>query len=275
MLFNRRASALLLCTLALMSTAAMAQPIHYDEATEDPSGDFQDSSYIHPASDSVGVLGRGINTIRGSLVGECTPDGNSFFCNGGVPGDMQDSVNFQVPVGMRLTYASVTTSNLIAPEGFLRGSSVSSIAANHGFHYTPSTMLVTPNFLSHDLFSGVYDATMFGFMSDDAGPFSFEYVISLGVTVPEPTSLTLLGFTALLIGVKRRTRSLINAKGAKPPWVWLRVDGIPGEPPGSREFLPIPCPVVRQVAPTSTLPRRILLQHLAADGRLIARPVRH
>jgi hypothetical protein len=208
MLFNPRSSVLLLSTLVLMSTTVMAQPIHYEEATDDPSGDFQDSSYIHPASDSVGVLGRGINTIRGSLSGECTSDVAGTFCNGEVPGDMQDSINFQVPVGMRLTYASVTTSNLIAPAGFLRGSGVSSTAANHGSHYTPTSMLVTPNFLSQDLFAGVYDTTMFGFQADEEGPFSFEYVISLGVTVPEPTSLTLLGLTTLLVGVGRRTRPL-------------------------------------------------------------------
>jgi hypothetical protein len=208
MLFNHRASALLLCTLALISTVAVAQPIHYNESTDDPSGDFQDSSYIGPLSDSVGVLGRGINTIRGSLTGECTFDGVGTYCNGGFSTDSQDSINFQVPMGMRLTYASVTTSNLIAPEGFIRISGISSTVANHGSHYTPSSMLVTPNFLSQDLFAGVYDTVMAGIQADEEGPFSFDYVISLGVTVPEPTSLTLLGLTALLIGIKRRTRSL-------------------------------------------------------------------
>ena len=90
------------------------------------------TTFCHPAespcrsgslpADYVGFVGAGRNVITESMSGICAQQDDRIECDGGVniENDIQDSLVFEVSPALVVLSISVTTSNVVAPSGFVR-----------------------------------------------------------------------------------------------------------------------------------------------------------
>lgn len=195
------AAGALLATLSLGANASMA----FTETTDFPGG-----VSFSPFATSLGVLGVGMNTVSGSLAGNC----EIGDCNNDPNGDTQDSVLITIGPNTQLHSIFITTSVSEAPAGF--SASFSLLAAGQpptSVAFTPSLPLnsTSANQLSALLGPGVYALSVYGQGASAAGAYAMDYTVELNVSaVPVPAAAWLFGSgMAGLIALNKR-RSVKN-----------------------------------------------------------------
>lgn len=165
-----------------LALAGLATPANAIEVVE--VGDYPNFSDFGPGAVSVGTLDLGENTITGELAGQCVVDS----CNDpGSTGDSQDSFTLTVDSGARISGFTVTTTHVIGPTGF---SATASLRSPTVHRIIPTSFLVldgtTENLVIRPISEGVYSVSVYGQASEQPGPFSFEWTVTIEV---EPEGL--------------------------------------------------------------------------------------
>jgi len=194
----------------ILSACFISLPAHAISVTE--STDFPNTSSFGGFATDLGLLDAGINTVSGSLAGNCVdepPYGISCDpASGG--GDAQDSFVVQVGTGYQIDSLFVSTSNVSGPTSFsasfnMRDPSNNYVASNYALPLgsTTSNLVLTP------IGPGQYSISMYGQGASAEGPYTLDYSIELNVsTIPVPAAVWLFGSGLLgLIGVSRRRRT--------------------------------------------------------------------
>ncbi len=200
--------ALRFAVLALVALgSAPASAITVSETT-----DFDNSASFAWYASSVGLLDPGVNTISGSLDGNCLDTAYGLSCNPGTleGGDTQDSFQLEVGSGYAINSLTVTTSNVSGPAGFsasfnLRDSSYAVLASDYSLPLDSTT----PDLIVSAIGAGLYSISMFGQTASEIGAYSLDYSIEINVSaVPVPAAAWLFGSGLLgLVSIARRRRS--------------------------------------------------------------------
>lgn len=139
--------------------------------------DYPNFSSFGMGSVSVGILDPGENSITGELAGDCVPDSCNNDPN---EGDTQDSFRVSVPSGMKIAAFTVTTTHVIAPDGF---SATASLRSPTVQEIIPTSFLVldgtTGNLLVQEILEGEYSISVYGQDSEQTGFFTFEWTVAI------------------------------------------------------------------------------------------------
>ena len=168
-------------------------------------GDFNGSaSFSQWGESNIGLLDSGINTISGSLAGTCVPGD----CNSA--GDSQDSFLIEIASGFKIDSIIATTANIIAPADFSSSLSVYQDAFSNNVlrTYMPFNTSSAALLLSESG-TGLYSFSVYGQNASEAGDFSFDYSLQIGVSaVPVPAAVWLFGSGLIgLVSVARRKKT--------------------------------------------------------------------
>jgi len=170
-------------------------------------GDFNGSASFSTWGESdIGLLDSGINTISGSLAGTCVP----WDCNGASAGDSQDSFLIEIAPGFKIDSIVATTANIIAPAGFSSSLGVykDSFSNTVLWTYMPFNTSSAALLLSESG-TGLYSFSVYGQGASEAGDFSLDYSLQIGVSaVPIPAAVWLFGSGLLgLVGIAKRKKA--------------------------------------------------------------------
>lgn len=170
-------------------------------------GDFSGGASFSPFGESdIGLLDSGINTISGSLAGDCVPSD----CNGASAGDTQDSFLIEIAPGFKIDAVIGTTSNVNGPAGFSSSLSVYKDTFSNNVLFTNMPVNSTsPSLFLTEVGTGEYSFSVFGQGASEAGAFSLDYSLQIEVSaVPIPAAAWLFGSGLLgLIGIARRKKT--------------------------------------------------------------------
>ena len=188
--------------IAMSPVSAMA--VTFTETTDLPG-----SSGFSVFNASAGVLDVGINTISGSLLGECFLVAGG--CNSGSgAGDTQDSILIEIASGFEVESLFVTTSNVSGPLGFRASFSLRDPTTLHIFESTLPLDSTSGDLVILPLASGIYSLSIFGQSAFEAGLYSLDYSLEVNVVsaVPVPAAAWLFGSGLIgLIGIARTKKS--------------------------------------------------------------------
>lgn len=160
---------------------------------------------------NVGSLDSGLNTISGSLSGNCVPGD----CNGIGAGDTQDNFIFVVPAGFQITSVVAEILSAQGPNGL----TITAFSAND---VTPPTLGlnfgstlpaggVSANLVASLFGPGSYLVSFFGQSADASGAFTANYRLSVTLApvsdVPLPAALPLFATGLAGFAAARRRRS--------------------------------------------------------------------
>ncbi len=168
--------------------------------------DFDGSASFSAFGESnIGVLDSGINSISGSLAGQCS---GFVGCNGSSAGDTQDSFLIEIAAGSKITGIYTTTSNVAGPANFNVSLSAykNSFANNILFVGSLPINSSSLNLLLTDAQPALYSINIFGQNASESGLYSLDYTVQIEVSsVPVPAAAWLFGSGLLgLISITRR-----------------------------------------------------------------------
>lgn len=126
---------------------------------------------------SVGMLDTGINTVSGSLAGQCVPGD----CNRGLPGeDTQDSFLFDVRPGTVMRSLTVSMTDVQAPQPFR---AVANVRDRYGFSVQQNLVDggTTVDFISVPKRPERYGMSIWGTYATVAGPYSLKWTVTIDV----------------------------------------------------------------------------------------------
>ena len=103
------------CALGIALIASTASALTF---TEGPDLSNVINNTVNPPATNLGTLAQGINTIQGSLGGDCIQQvpGSVTNCQNGI--DPQDAFVVEVPTGTQLDAIDIITSSVGGPPGF-------------------------------------------------------------------------------------------------------------------------------------------------------------
>jgi hypothetical protein len=209
---NYRQSKLYLpLAIALSSVSFSAHALIYAETTDFPASAGVTIGDII----NIGTLDNGINTVSGTLAGNCVSWSGGFDCNNDPVGDTQDSFVLHIANGYQLDSLFATTSNATGPTGFTASLEIfdqlTALTGISAIWQVPLNATST-NQVTIPLGAGDYSVSMFGGQSLVAGHFAFSYSLEFNVTpVPVPNAAWL--FASGLAGLVARKRKNKNRVG--------------------------------------------------------------
>ncbi len=205
---------LLMTVAAAMMIAGGAQALTVDESSV-AGGDFSGNG-SQDAGNTIGTLDTGLNSVTGSLAGECLPSGNTFTCFNGI--DPQDDIFFTVGAGTELVGIDANiegggASDLLFSV-FMRtnnGGSESNLIQGSAGDLPVNTMQTYLPPLG-TLGEGSYRFAVFLISASEAGDVDGFYNVNFNVqevqtpAVPLPATLPLLLAGMGALGIARRRR---------------------------------------------------------------------